>query len=143
LPAVVRARAMRRLALALPITMGPQAAPIPGGSTLDAPGPSPADAPSLAARLISARVPAWSLLVSFAAGGALGLSVAMGPRAPPGSVPAKPAPVTMGPQAAPAPAPAEPAPVTMAPQAAPDPALQGSLATSPARLPSPPPSTRA
>src|SRR5262245_12813970 len=95
LPAAVRARAMRRLALA--VTMGPQAAPSPGGSTLDAPGPSPADAPSLAGRLISARVPAWSLLASFAAGGALGLSVAMGPRAAPSSVPAKPAPVTMVP----------------------------------------------
>jgi len=117
-PAETRARAMRRLALALPATAvvtGAGAAVGPAGR-------------SLLARAIGAHVPAWSLLASFAAGGALALAVTRGaPRghemvAPPVSVTAPPAPreEPRSPVAEPAlpppsAAPAQPAPPSAAP----------------------------
>jgi hypothetical protein len=54
-PAAVKARALRRLELALPIAAG-VAAPV---------------AASWLSRALATRVPAWSLLLSFAAGGAI------------------------------------------------------------------------
>jgi hypothetical protein len=66
-PAEVKARALRRLALALPIGGG---GGHDGGSRPQTPGPqTPGPATGLGRALV-AKVPAWSLLASFVAGAA-------------------------------------------------------------------------
>jgi hypothetical protein len=67
-PAEVRARALRRLALAIPVG----GAGVPSGPA--APGGVAPPAASGLGRALAARVPAWSLLVSFVAGGALAVA---------------------------------------------------------------------
>jgi hypothetical protein len=64
LPADVRARAARRMAIALPL------AGAAGGAVLGL-----ATKGTWLARLLAARVPGWSLLATFLAGGALGAAV--------------------------------------------------------------------
>ena len=71
-PADVKARALRRLALALPIGVGGGRGD--GGGETGAPatgGAPPSAAASRIGRALAARAPAWSLLVSFVAGGAI------------------------------------------------------------------------
>jgi hypothetical protein len=66
-PAAVKARALRRLTLAIPGpgAGGAPAAPAPGGQGSTGP------AAQGIGRALATRVPAWSLLLSFVAGGAL------------------------------------------------------------------------
>jgi hypothetical protein len=77
--AATKARAMRRMALSLPVAM--EVAPPTGDTPDDDGGRGPrtsGHAPTTSgtlARALAARVPAWSLLASFAAGGALALAV--------------------------------------------------------------------
>jgi hypothetical protein len=73
-PAAVKARALRRLLLALP-ALGPVSSHPPDPQTS-----GPAAARGLA-RVFAARVPAWSLVVSFAAGGALAAAAMRKPAA--------------------------------------------------------------
>jgi hypothetical protein len=108
-PTDVRARALRRLALAIPIDGGggPGAPPAPGGA-------APHAASGLG-RALATRVPAWSLLVSFVAGGA----VVMAARGPAPSDVARPRDVVAATAAAlPASAPVMPAPPAAIPASA-------------------------
>lgn len=82
-PAEVRARALRRLALALPIGGGGGGEGAPPGTPSPAPGPAPSPSPNAGAsgiaRLLATRVPGWSLLVSFVAGGAIAVAASRPP----------------------------------------------------------------
>jgi hypothetical protein len=102
-PVEVKARALRRLMLALP-------APGIGGGSSTTPGSAAPAAARGLARALAARVPAWSLLVSFAAGGALAAAVLRSPAATrPAPSPPVPAAIASAVAAAPPVLPAAPA----------------------------------
>ncbi len=119
-PAAVKARALRRLSLALPPLGGGGG----GGGGAPAP-PSPGGANGLR-RALAARVPAWSLIASFIAGAAVARvatqphAAAPSPPIPSAVTTAAPPPVETGALPIPVPLPsARPLPVATPPSAPP------------------------
>jgi hypothetical protein len=134
-PPDVKARALRRLLLALPAPGAPGA---PGDGDGDGDGSSPAPGsagPAAAhalARALSAPVPTWSLLVSFAAGGALAAAVLRGPAATiPAPSPSAPTVIASAVTTAP---PLRPPPLATASAARAEPAPSASASAAPRAL---------